>query len=146
MAPSAPAVRPCGSDDGVGGLYSSTCPAGVIRPMQLAAHSVNQHPSSEGSAMIAWGRAERAGSGYSGVCPVAVIRPIRSAPIWVYHSAPSGPEVMPNGPLPAVTGNAETSPLVVMRPIASAWFRVNQSAPSGPVVIVDGRPDDGPAW
>ncbi len=76
-------ASPWGSDDGVGRPYSSTCPSGVIRPMQLAAHSVNQHPPPAGSAMIACGRADRFGSGYSVRCPSGVMRPSWPAPISV---------------------------------------------------------------
>src|SRR5258707_13050011 len=65
-------------------------------------------------------------------------------PIWsalgvclVNHNAPSGPVVMPVGPLPAFgTGNSVTAPAVVMRPILLAKESGNQSAPSGPVVML----------
>src|SRR5258708_17074531 len=64
-------------------------------------------------------------------------------PIWsalgvcsVNHNAPSGPVVMPVGPLPAFgSGNSVIAPAVVMRPILLAKVSVNQSAPSGPVVM-----------
>lgn len=51
--------------------------------------------------------------------PVGVIRPMRPEPLEVNHSAPSGPDVIPNpaGPKSAGSGNSVTAPLVVIRSI-----------------------------
>src|SRR5262249_3069366 len=52
------------------------------------------------------------------------------------HSAPSGPVVIPKGPLLGLgIGNSVITPAVVIRPILLVSFSVNHSAPSGPVVI-----------
>jgi hypothetical protein len=55
---------PCGSDDGVGSSYSVITPVGVMHPIRLAPHSVNQH-SPVGAVVMAWGLAARSGSGNS---------------------------------------------------------------------------------
>src|SRR6266567_4298085 len=67
-----------------------------------------------------------------------VMRPILFPWDSVNHRLPSGPVVMPKGPLRA-TGNSVTRPAVVMRPILSTLNSVNQRLPSGPTVMPSGR-------
>ena len=71
--------------------------------------------------------------------PSTEIRPMSPDVIAVNHSAPSGPAVMPNGPLSSANSNALNSPAVVIRPMRSSPVRVNHIAPSGPAVMIDGR-------
>src|SRR5256885_6325793 len=60
-------------------------------------------------------------------------RPILLVFASVNHSAPSGPAVMPYGPLLAVgIGNSVTTPPVVMRPILPPKYSANHRAPSDP--------------
>ena len=68
--------------------------------------------------------------------PSAVIRPTESLPSFVYHRAPSGPTVMPNGSDVLESRNNVRLPTVVIRPIASNV--VNHNAPSGPAVMPRG--------
>jgi hypothetical protein len=81
------------------------------------------------------------GAWYSVIAPVVVIRPTPALgnSVHVNHSAPSGPDVIPLGPLLGVgTANSVITPAVVMRPI---WpdASVNHSASSGPFVIEVGE-------
>ena len=63
------------------------------------------------------------------------------------QSAPSGPTVIPSGPVPLARENS-VMPLDVLgvaaaglrRPILCCACSVNQSAPSGPVTILEGSP------
>src|SRR5258706_11976530 len=67
-------------------------------------------------------------------------RPILLAFASVNHSAPSGPAVMPLGPLLAVgIGNSVMPPAVVIRPILPLKYSVNHKAPSGPVAMEAGE-------
>jgi hypothetical protein len=66
--------------------------------------------------------------------------PILLPLLSVNHSAPSGPAVMPYGPLLLVgIGNSVIVPAVVIRPILLLFNSVNHSAPSGPAVIIQGK-------
>src|SRR5271154_3700273 len=69
------------------------------------------------------------------------IRPTIPVAFSANHSAPSGPTVIPSGPLLAVgVGNSPTSCPVVgsSSPILLAPNSVNQRLPSGPVTMPDG--------
>jgi len=73
------------------------------------------------------------------IAPAVVIRPILLPWCSVNQSAPSGPAVMPWGPLPGVgTVNSVMTPVVVIRPILLPLYSVNHNAPSGPAVISKG--------
>ena len=75
---------------------------------------------------------------YSMMVPAVVIRPILP-PFSVNESAPSGPAVIPVGPLFGVgKGYSVKLPDVVTRPILLPLSSVNHSAPSGPAVISSG--------
>src|SRR5262245_30883171 len=66
-------------------------------------------------------------------------RPILSPLNSVNQTAPSGPVVMPFGPLTAVgTGYSVKAPAGMMRPILLLAFSVNQIAPSSPRVMPSG--------
>src|SRR5437763_235312 len=77
------------------------------------------------------------------ILPPVVMRPIALlSKLMVNHSAPSGPDVIPNGPLMPCTPfllNAATVPTVVMGPIEFVPWLVNHKAPSGPAAIPCGR-------
>src|ERR1700693_4965925 len=73
--------------------------------------------------------------------PEAVIRPIRLAASSVNQRFPSGPLVIPNGPVGAGSGNSVIAPAVVMRPIWFASNSVNQRLASGPAVMKRGELD-----
>ena len=70
-----------------------------------------------------------------------VIRPIRLPVSSVNQRFPSGPLVIPNGPLGAGSGNSVIAPAVVMRPIWFASNSVNQRLASGPTVMKRGELD-----
>ncbi len=73
------------------------------------------------------------------MAPPVVMRPILLVAVSVNHRLPSGPAVMPTGPLLAVgVGNSVILPLVVMRPIRFVAFSVNHRLPSGPAVMPKG--------
>ena len=76
--------------------------------------------------------------GYSLTTPAGVIRAIRPAHS-VNQRLPSGPAVIPSGPLPALipAENSVTVPVGVMRPMRPS-NSVNQRLPSGPAVIPRG--------
>src|ERR1700720_2058491 len=75
--------------------------------------------------------------GYSVIAPSVVTRPILLATLSVNQSAPSGPVVMPAGPLTGVgTTYSVNVPLVLRRPILLPVFSVNHSARSGPSEIL----------
>src|ERR1017187_9046748 len=70
---------------------------------------------------------------YSVNPPDVVIRPILLTPFSVNHNAPSGPNAIPKGSLPAVGVEYSVSPPeVVIRPILLPICSVNHNAPSGP--------------
>ncbi len=74
------------------------------------------------------------------MAPPVVMRPILLVAVSVNHRLPSGPAVMPTGPLLAVgVGNSVILPLVVMRPIRFVAFSVNHRLPSGPAVMPAGK-------
>src|SRR5437763_734208 len=67
------------------------------------------------------------------------MHPILLPPCSVNQRLPSGPAVIPSGPLPYVgRGNSVIMPLVLMRPILLPSGSVNQRLPSGPAVIPHG--------
>ena len=71
--------------------------------------------------------------GYSVTTPVAgAILPILFPPASVNHILPSGPDVIPNGTLLAVTSYSVITPSTVILPILSTPDSVNQRLPSGP--------------
>src|SRR6516165_10680873 len=79
------------------------------------------------------------GTGNMVMAPLVVMRPIWPAVFSVNHRLPSGPAVIPKGPLLAVgMGNSVMVPLVVMRPIWPMFWSVNHRWPSGPAVIPTG--------
>jgi hypothetical protein len=124
----------------VGGENWVKLPVVVRRPIVLAlsvfrtSDSENQNAPS-GPAVIM----EGCGATLNWVmaCDVGSMRPILSPLISVNHRAPSGPETMSKGVLPAASPveNSVTTPPVVMRPILSVPASANHSAPSDPVVI-----------
>jgi len=60
-------------------------------------------------------------------------------PLALNHSEPSGPVVMPNGPLlPLGRLYSLNTPAGVILPMAALLLSVNQRLPSGPVVICSG--------
>src|SRR5271155_1013895 len=69
-------------------------------------------------------------SGYSLITPLVVIRPILGELPFVYHSAPSGPAVMPTAPA-VDSGYSGSAPAVVILPTVFVPCSVNHSAPSG---------------
>src|SRR6516225_2244627 len=70
-------------------------------------------------------------------CNCPMLLPVNS----VNQRSPSGPAVMPKGPLPTVgIGNSVTTPAVVMRPILLPTISANQRLPSCPAVINSGEP------
>src|SRR5262249_59469584 len=67
--------------------------------------------------------------------PMLVMRPMWQVRFSVYHSAPSGPDVMSKGATSVnPAGNSPIPPTTVC-PILLAPYSVNHSAPSGPVVM-----------
>src|SRR5712691_9550126 len=71
--------------------------------------------------------------------PMVVMRPIEPLPYApvspVYHSAPSGPDVMSKGLIPIKEAGNSAIPPTVVCPILLAANSVNHSAPSGPAVM-----------
>src|SRR5947207_11213648 len=85
----------------VGTAYSVMVPEGVILPILLPVHSVNQRfPSAP--EVILTGTLFAVGRGYSVMVPEGVILPILLASISVNQRFPSAPEVIPAGTLFAV--------------------------------------------
>lgn len=69
-----------------------------------------------------------------------VMRPMLFPKDKMNHRLPSGPAVMPKGPL--LTGamwNSSKLPAVVIRPMLPTMDSANHRLPSGPVVIPSGR-------
>ena len=68
------------------------------------------------------------------IVPLVVTRPIELF-AFVNHNAPSGPAMMPPGPMPG-SPYTVTIPAVVIRP--SSVPSENHNAPSGPAAIPNG--------
>ena len=116
-------------------------PAVVIRQMQEpSGHPPVYQRFPSGPAAIPIGSSlGGCGVGNSVMTPVGVIRPMLLRRCSVNHRLPSGPAVMPQGPLPAVgVGNSAKTPAVVTRPILELSSSVNHRFPSGPAVIPRG--------
>ena len=101
----------------------------MIRPILLAADSVNQSAPS-GPAAMPPGLLPKVGIANSVITPAGVIRPIRFPPGSVNQRLPSAPVVIPWAALTEL--NSVVLPAVVVRPIP--LLEVNQRLPSGPVV------------
>src|SRR5262249_24655021 len=131
-----------------GGANSVTTPVGGMRPSFRVPNWVNQRlpsgpaamtkgPPGVGGSRVVVGGPE--GVGESVTTPVRVMRPILPATTSANHRLPSGPTVMPSGPLAAVgTANSVTKPVGVMRPILPPHTSVNQRLPSGPTTMSTG--------
>src|SRR5947207_11838841 len=109
-------------------------PCGVIRPILLAARSVN-HRFPSPPVEIRQGLLAAVGMGNSARSPVRLILPILLAPRSVNQRLPSGPATMPPGIAPTASGNSLIAPVGEMRPILFPASSVNQRLPSGAAVI-----------
>src|SRR5207245_4982741 len=98
-------------------------------------------PISSGPAVISYGALPAPdGTGNSLITPVLVIRPIWPLVYSANQRLPSGPTVIPIGPLFGVgTSNSVIEPDGVMRPILLPFCSVNQRLPSGPALMLAGR-------
>src|SRR5712692_9160045 len=71
---------------------------------------------------------------YSVIAPVVVMRPTTLA-VPTNHRFPSGPAVMPAGPVEMGRGNWVVTPAVVILQMLLPLPSLNQRLPSGPVVM-----------
>jgi len=79
------------------------------------------------------------GSGNKVELPPVVMRPMLFPKDKVNQRLPSGPAVMPKGPLLfGETWNSVMLPLGVMRPTMPTLYSVNHRLPSGPAVMLKG--------
>src|SRR5580658_6810082 len=113
-------------------------PEGATRPILLATGSVNHKLPSGPRAMP--DVSSPLGAPNSVYVPLGVMRPIPCC--LVYQTLPSGPAVMPTGPVLVVDVSKRPNvlPLGVTFPIAlgAVLWCVNQMLPSGPAVIAPG--------